>query len=148
MHKDIEIYIVGRQPPDWLKSRADTDSRLHVTGFVDDVRSYFRKATICICPVREGGGTRLKILDSLAMGVPVIGTSFACSGLNLRHDRDVVIADNADEFVRHVGRLLDRADLRQRIGSAGRRVVEGEYSWEVVGKNLIRAYEQAVELKH
>jgi glycosyltransferase involved in cell wall biosynthesis len=146
-YKDIELYIVGKQPPGWLKAQADTDHRVHVTGFVDDVRWYFRKATICICPVREGGGTRLKILDSLAMGVPVIGTSFACSGLNLRHDRDVVIADNADEFVRHVGRLLNRADLRLCIGSAGRRTVEGEYSWDVIGKNLRRAYEEAVRLK-
>jgi glycosyltransferase involved in cell wall biosynthesis len=146
-HKDIEIYMVGRQPPDWLKARADTDNRLHVTGFVDDVRSYFRKATICICPIREGGGTRLKILDSLAMGVPVIGTSFACSGLNLRHDRDVIMADDADEFVRQVGQLLEKADLRLRIGSAGRQVVEREYSWDVIGKNLVRAYERAVELR-
>ena len=146
-HKDIEIYMVGRRPPDWLKARADTDNRLHVTGFVDDVRSYFRKATICVCPIREGGGTRLKILDSLAMGVPVIGTSFACSGLNLRHDRDVIMADSADEFVRQVGQLLDRAELRLRIGSAGRQVVEREYSWDVIGKNLVRAYEEVVELK-
>jgi polysaccharide biosynthesis protein PslH len=147
-HKDIEIYIVGRQPPEWLKARAGTDNRLHVTGFVDDVRSYFQKATICICPIREGGGTRLKILDSLAMGVPVIATSFACSGLNLRHDRDVIMSDNADEFGRQVEQLLDRADLRLRIGLAGRRMVEREYSWNVVGKNLVRAYERAVELQH
>jgi glycosyltransferase involved in cell wall biosynthesis len=146
-YKEIELYIVGKHPPGWLKAQADTDNRLHVTGFVDDVRLYFQKATICICPIREGGGTRLKILDSLAMGVPVIGTSFACSGLNLRHDRDVIMADTPDEFARQIGQLFDKVDIRLRIGSAGRQVVEREYSWEGIGNHLVRAYEEVAELK-
>jgi sugar transferase (PEP-CTERM/EpsH1 system associated) len=147
-HESVEIYIVGRQPPDWLKAQAALDDQVHLTGFVDDVRPYFEKATICVCPIREGGGTRLKILDSLAMGVPVIGTSFACSGLNLQHDRDLVMADSADEFVRQIVRLLKTAESRARIASAGRERVENEYSWDVVGKHLIEAYEMAFALRH
>jgi glycosyltransferase involved in cell wall biosynthesis len=144
----IEMYVVGRQPPDWLELRASSDHRVHVTGFVDDVRPYFEKATISVCPIREGGGTRLKILDSLAMGVPVVGTSFACSGLNLTHDRDVVMADTVEEFIRQIGRLLGSVESRARLAAAGRQLVEREYSWNVVGKNLLKAYEQAHILKH
>jgi glycosyltransferase involved in cell wall biosynthesis len=146
--KTVEIYIVGRQPPSWLKAQAESDVRVHVTGFVDDVRPYFEKATICVCPIREGGGTRLKILDSLAMGVPVIGTAFAASGLHVRHGRELVTAENANEFVRQVERLLNDAELRARIAVAGRELVEREYSWDVVGGHLRTAYEKAVALRH
>jgi glycosyltransferase involved in cell wall biosynthesis len=147
-NRSVEIYVVGRQPPDWLKNQAALDDQVHVTGFVDDVRPYFEKATICVCPIREGGGTRLKILDSLAMGVPVIGTSFSCSGLNLQHDRDLVMADSAEEFVRQIERLLKSAEARARIASAGRERVDGEYSWDVVGRHLMEAYEKAFALRH
>jgi glycosyltransferase involved in cell wall biosynthesis len=142
-HKAIEMYVVGRQPPEWLKAQSASDDRVHVTGFVEDVREYFKKATICVCPIREGGGTRLKILDSLAMGVPVVGTSFACSGLQLKHERDLLMADDADEFVRQVDGLLGSAEFRNRMAVAGRQSVEREYSWDVIGKHLIAAYQYA-----
>lgn len=142
-----EIHVVGRQPPDWLRRIGTIDSRVHVTGFVDDVRPYFGKASVCVCPIREGGGTRLKILDSLAMGVPVIGTSFACSGLELKHERDVLVADTPDEFIRQTERLLDSAVLRAGLAAAGRELVEHTYSWNVVGKNLLAAYERARSVK-
>ena len=142
-HEAIKMYVVGRQPPEWLKAREASDDRVHVPGFVDDVRPYFQNATVCVCPIREGGGTRLKILDSLAMGVPVVGTSFACSGLRLKHERDLLMADGADEFVRQVGRLLGSADLRHRIAVSGRQSVEREYSWDVIGKQLLTGYQKA-----
>ena len=85
----------------------------------------------------------MKILDSLAMGVPVIGTTFACSGLNLKHEQDVLMADTPEEFALQTNRLLDSRTLRVRLASAGREVVEREYSWDVVGRSLLRAYEQA-----
>ena len=142
-----EIHVVGRQPPDWLQRIGKTDRRIQVTGFVDDVRPYFEKASICVCPIREGGGTRLKILDSLAMGVPVIGTSFACSGLDLKHERDVLVADTPDEFIHQTERLLDSAVLRAGLTAAGRKLVEHTYSWHVVGKHLLAAYERAFSVK-
>jgi glycosyltransferase involved in cell wall biosynthesis len=140
--KNLEMYVVGRNPPEWLQRQTQADSRVRVTGFVDDVRPYFQQATICICPVREGGGTRLKILDSLAMGVPVIGTTFACSGLNLKHERHVLMADTPTDFARQTIRLLDNRSLRMRLASAGREAIEREFSWDVVGRNLLGAYEK------
>ena len=141
--KTIEMYVVGRKPPGWLQHEALVDSRVRVMGFVDDVRPYFQKATICICPIREGGGTRMKILDSLAMGVPVVGTTFACSGLNLKHEHDVLIADAPEDFVLQINRLLNSRTLRIRLASAGRELIEREFSWDVVGKSLFDAYEKA-----
>ena len=69
---NVEIYIVGRNPPNWLRQLSLKDNRIHVIGFVEDPRPYFRKATAYVCPIKDGGGTRLKILDALAMGVPFL----------------------------------------------------------------------------
>ena len=93
---NVEIYIVGRNPPNWLRQLSLKDNRIHVTGFVDDPRPYFRKATAYVCPIKDGGGTRLKILDALAMGVPFLGTSFACSGLSLKNGKRVLLAETPD----------------------------------------------------
>jgi sugar transferase (PEP-CTERM/EpsH1 system associated) len=139
----IEIYVVGRRPPKWLERLSANDNRIQVTGFVDDVRPYFRKATMFVCPIRHGGGTRLKILDALAMGVPVIATSFACSGLSLKNGKHVVLAETPDDFVRQIERVLSNATLRVSLAAAGRAIVERTYSWNVIGRSLIAAYETA-----
>ena len=120
---NVEIYIVGRNPPDWLRQLSVKDKRIHVTGFVEDLRPYFRKATAYICPIRDGGGTRLKVLDALAMGVPFVGTSFACSGLSLKNGKHVLLAETPDDFVRQIERLLSSATFRLSMATAGREIV-------------------------
>jgi glycosyltransferase involved in cell wall biosynthesis len=137
---NVEMYVVGRNPPPWLSQLSTSDNRIHVTGFVDDIRPYFRNATAFVCPIRDGGGTRLKILDSMAMGVPVIGTSFACSGLNLEHQEHALLADTPDEFARCVGLVLSNQGLRARLSASGAEMVKKAYSWEFIGQNLIESY--------
>jgi polysaccharide biosynthesis protein PslH len=140
---NIELFLVGRKPPTWLTQLSAKDHRIHVPGFVDDVRPYFRKATALVCPIRDGGGTRLKILDSLAMGVPVIGTSFASSGLYLEHQKHLLSADTPDDFVRSVEQVLSDKALRERLSNAALEVVNRHYSWGVIGRSLIEAYDAA-----
>jgi polysaccharide biosynthesis protein PslH len=140
---DVEIYIVGRNPPDWLCKLASKDIRLHVTGFVEDARPFFRKATAYVCPIADGGGTRLKILDAFAMGVPLIGTSFACSGLSLKDGEHVLLADSSESFVDQIQRIFADSALRRKLSANARVLVEERYSWDVVGKSLIDSYEFA-----
>jgi len=140
---DVEIYVVGRNPPFWLKNLSVGDRRIHVPGFVDDVRPYFQKATTFVCPIRDGGGTRLKILDSLAMGVPVIGTTFASSGLCLDHEKHILLADTPDDFVRCVEQVLLNKAFRESLSDAGVEIVNRVYSWDVVGQSLIEAHNAA-----
>ncbi|MDP3091159.1 MAG: glycosyltransferase family 4 protein [Nitrospira sp.] len=140
---DVNLCVAGRNPPEWLVQLGRSDARIHITGFVDDVRSYFQKAAVCICPILSGGGTRLKILDSLAMGVPVVATSFAASGLSLRHNEHLLLADSEDEFARAILELLGDQALRVRLSRAGADRVHEVYSWAVVAKALIEAYEFA-----
>lgn len=140
---DVNLQIVGRKPPEWLNEVARTDPRIQVTGFVDDVRPYFQKAAVCICPILSGGGTRLKILDSLAMGVPVVATTFAASGLSLEHGKHLLLADTEQMFAEHIRRLLAIPSLRSELASAGSKRVDQLYSWTVVGKTLMDAYDLA-----
>jgi len=140
---DVKLQVVGRQPPEWLNEAARTDARIQVTGFVDDVRTYFRNAAVVICPILSGGGTRLKILDSLAMGVPVVATSFAASGLSLEHEKHLLLADTEEQFAEHTLRLLHDLSLRFRLASAGAPRVNQMYSWTIVGQALMDAYDMA-----
>ena len=137
---DVQMLVVGRRPQKWLKDLGTSDRRIRVTGFVDDVRPYFRAATAYVCPIRIGGGTRLKILDALAMGMPLVGTTFACSGISVEHGRSVLLADDPDSFVDQVVRLLDDPVLRCELASSGRDLVVRKYSWDVVGRSLHSAY--------
>ena len=140
---NIEIYVVGRMPPEWLKQIGAKDKRVHVTGFVEDVRPYFSKATVFVCPIGDGGGTRLKILDSLAMGVPVISTSFASSGLCLKDRENILLADTPKAFTVCVEEALSNVSLRKSLSAAGVDVVNRVYSWDVIGRSLRDAYEDA-----
>ncbi len=143
---DSRVVVVGRKPPKWLMQLGDSDRRVHVTGFVDDVRPYFREATAYICPIRVGGGTRLKILDALAMGMPLIGTTFACSGISVQDEKHVLLADTPEAFVNQVLRVLADPVLRANLASQGRDLVCQDYSWPVVGRSLLLAYREAASL--
>ncbi|BCA54092.1 Glycosyl transferase, group 1 [Nitrospira sp. KM1] len=145
---DVEFYIVGRYPPRWLEEFGKTDSRIHVTGYVDDVRPYFGRAAVCVCPIISGGGTRLKILDSLAMGVPVVSTPFAASGLSLEHERHLLMAETDEQFANETLRFLRDPSLRTALSIAGAECVGRLYSWTVVGQTLLDAYDIAMQNRH
>jgi glycosyltransferase involved in cell wall biosynthesis len=138
--KNLEIDVVGKNPPAWLVELSQRDRRVHVPGFVDDIRPYFRRATVFVCPITDGGGTRLKILDALAMGMPIVGTTFAASGLSLNHGEHLLLADNSVDFIKRVIQLLSNPVLRQNLSTGGRGIVNSTYAWEVIGKSLDRAY--------
>lgn len=146
LRPDVRVVIVGRKPPKWLTQLGDTDRHIHVTGFVDDVRPYFTEATAYICPIRVGGGTRLKILDALAMGMPLIGTTFACSGISVQNDKHVLLADTPEAFVSQVLRVLSDPALRHDLAIQGRDLVCEQYSWPVIGRSLRLAYGHASSL--
>ncbi len=141
--KNLEIDVVGKNPPAWLRELSRRDSRVHVPGFVDDVRPYFQKATIFVCPITDGGGTRLKILDALAMGMPIVSTTFAASGLTLRDGTHLLIADSPEAITQQIIRLLDDKVLRQRLAREAVDVVRQVYSWDTIGHSLTGAYEAA-----
>ncbi len=144
---DLKLTIVGASPPQQVLDLAARDPRLTVTGFVDDVRPYMEKAQVYLCPMRDGGGTRLKILDALSMGVPIVSTTMAVEGIHVQPERDVLTADTPDQFVRQIRRLVQDADLRQSIATNGRTFVEQNFSWSVVGRRMQEIFKSLVEAK-
>ena len=118
-----------------------------MTGFVRDVRPYVKEASVVVVPLRVGGGTRLKILEALALGKPLVSTTVGAEGIEAVPDRDLVIADRAEEFADEVVSLLSQPERREALGDAGRRLVQGKYNWEGIVKDLERVYEQCLEME-
>jgi glycosyltransferase involved in cell wall biosynthesis len=113
---------------------------IEVTGYVDDVRPCMQAAACHIVPLRAGGGTRLKILNSWAMGKPVVSTSIGCEGLAAVDGDNILIRDDPKAFARAVDEVLAHPDLGRRLGQSGRVTVERQYSWDVIGRDLIDTY--------
>jgi len=138
----VRLCLVGHDPPPEIQALAHPPD-LVVAGSVPDVRPYLARAALCVVPLRLGSGTRLKILDALAMGRPVICTSLAGEGLDLAAGRELLIADGAEDLAAAAARLLRDPAQRTALGVAGWRAVEARYSWPVVlaGLDLLLAGE-------
>ncbi|RAQ94957.1 glycosyltransferase [Thermogemmatispora tikiterensis] len=125
----VEWWIVGRNPPRSVRRLARLPG-VTVTGTVPDVRPYLARASVVVVPLRIGSGTRLKILEALAMKRAVVSTTLGAEGLAVASGRHLLLADTPDDFVRAVLLLLEDARRRQALAEAGRRLVEQAYSWE------------------
>lgn len=140
---DLPVTIVGKNPLKELIIAAN-DSRISAPGYVDDVRPYIDSANIYVCPIKDGGGTRLKILDALAMSKPLVATGLAVEGLDLVEDEHYLRAESGSDFVAQIKKLINDSDLSKRIALQGRRFVENRYSWEMIGEKMDYAYQKAV----
>ncbi len=112
-----------------------------VTGRVPDVRPYLQRAAVTATPVRIGGGTRLKVLEALAMGKAVVSTTLGCEGLDVAHGEHVLVADDATGFAAAIARLLADPSEGARLGTAGRRLVVQKYSWNIATRSLEALYD-------
>ncbi len=131
--------IVGHSPPATVRALEST--RVRVTGGVPDVRPYIHEAEIYVAPIRIGGGSRLKLLEAFAAGIPVVSTSIGCEGLEVEHGRQLLIADDAEGFAEAVDRLASNPRLREELALNARRHVEDHYSWRAIGQRLVACYE-------
>jgi len=122
------------------QTRFRAEHGVDVTGHVPDVRPFMRDAACHVVPLRAGGGTRLKILNSWAMGKPVVTTSIGCEGLAAVDGENVLIRDDPRDFAKAVLAVLEDEALARRLGDAGRATAERDYSWDVIGRQLIETY--------
>jgi sugar transferase (PEP-CTERM/EpsH1 system associated) len=116
--------------------RLPLDESVMLTGYLEDVRPTVAQSWACVVPLRVGGGTRLKILEAMALGTPVVSTSKGAEGLEVTHGENILLADTPAEFADAVLRLLNNRALRARLAANGRRLVESQYGWEGIGKKL------------
>jgi len=141
---NARLWIVGRHPRDVVKRLKSEEDGIEVTGMVDDVRPYIDRAKVYVVPLRIGGGTRIKIYEAMAMGKPVVSTRVGAEGLPVVNGENVVLADDADTFAKHVADLLEDADARSRIGSAARTYVEENCAWDVAARRFSEICENVV----
>ena len=137
---NVKFYVVGNYPPRKIKKLVPNGD-IVVTGHVEDVRPYFDKSAVFVCPLRSGSGMQAKILEAMAMGVPVVTTSMGFEAIDAVSGKDIIIADNAKKFAQEVVKLLKDRDWRQSVAQNARRLVEEKYGWSSVVKRIDAIYE-------
>jgi len=131
----IKACFVGRNPPPHVRALNEV-AGITITGTVEDVRPYMARAAVYIVPLRIGGGSRLKILEAMAMKKAVVSTTIGAEGLNVTDDREILLADSPKQFVKQIVKLVADRDLSLRLGEAGRKLVEAEYGWDSLADKL------------
>lgn len=139
---DLKVLIVGKSPLPEVLAYASKPN-VTVTGGVPDVRPYYRRAWLQIVPLRIGGGTRLKIVESMAIGTPVVSTTIGAQGLGLVHEHDILLADDARTFAAQTARALHDIALRDKIEEQGKHTATTRLAWPMLGRDLCTAYEKA-----
>lgn len=140
-HPTARLTLAGRAPPPEIRELSAPD--IHVPGTVDDLQPYYARASVMTAPVFWGSGVRIKILDALAHGLPLVTTSAAAEGIDLEHGRSALFAERPDQFAAAIVRLLEDQTLRSRLGAAGRALIERDYDWARNGRRLVGLYEGA-----
>lgn len=134
---DARLLLVGRDPS--ASVRALASSSVEVSGTVSDVRPYLAKARVAVAPLRSGGGTRLKILEALDGGRPVVATSVAVDGLEDLIGEGVVVADDPESMIEAVSGLLNDPDRASALGRAGHEAVAARHTWDVALAPLLQS---------
>lgn len=133
---DCSVAIVGRRPDARLLALAAADPRITVTGTVDDVRPYLWGSRVAVLPLRIGGGTRMKVYESMAAGVPMVSTSVGMEGLACVPGRDIIVGDSPAEFAARCIELLDQPALAARVAASAFDLVNRECSWDAVSRQF------------
>lgn len=137
---ELRFFAVGQNPPPELLEMTASDSSIEAPGFVDDVRPWVAKSAVYVVPLRVGGGTRLKLVDAMAQGKAIVSTSIGCEGLHVTDGKEILIADEPDEFVEKVLDLLNDESRRHALGDDARSRVVDQYAWPSLGKKLVQGY--------
>ncbi len=135
------LYIVGSSPPEAIL-KLEAHPRIEVTGFVPDIRDYYRKAQVVVVPVRTGVGIRGKILEGWAAGKAMVATPVACLGIRAIHGENIMVADTPLDFATWTVALLRNPDFCLKLAREGRRTAERYYDWGRLGEQLVATYEE------
>lgn len=132
------VAIVGNKPPQALLKRASHN--VIVTGLVDDVRPFVWNSSVYVVPLRMGSGTRLKVLEAMAMRKPIVTTSIGCEGIDVTHGESALVVDEPEAFAESVIELFRNEHLRKKLTDHGYELVRDRYQWSIVGQQVEQAY--------
>jgi glycosyltransferase involved in cell wall biosynthesis len=128
--------LVGRRPPEWLRAKVAATPGAELHADVPDVRPFLARCGFLVVPLRIGGGSRLKILEALAAGTPVVSTRVGAEGLELTAGRDLLVAETPESLVNAALAAIRRPDELADTAERGRRQVLANYSWELLAERL------------
>jgi glycosyltransferase involved in cell wall biosynthesis len=135
------LAIVGRNPgPEVQQLAVGPGVTLHAN--VDDVAPFYKRASVLVVPLRSGSGTRLKILEAMAFGTPVVATRVGREGLDVADGRDLLVADAPADFAAKVCEALSSAERWQALARSGRELVQSKYDWDLIGARLCGVYRE------
>lgn len=137
---NLKVLIVGKSPVREVQAYAQCPG-VTVTGSVEDVRPYYRRSWLQMVPLRIGGGTRLKIVESLAIGTPVVSTTIGAQGLDLKHETNILLADTSEAFADQIIRALQNSPLREHLRVNGIRTAKERFGWRRIGAGLCKVIE-------
>jgi glycosyltransferase involved in cell wall biosynthesis len=123
------------------------DESVHFTGYLEDIRSWVGSSAVCVVPIRQGSGTRLKILEAMALGVPVVSTYKGAEGLDATDGQHLLLADDPAEFAAKTAAILQDTALRERLVVQARQLVEQRYDWRAIGQQFVELVETAAKGK-
>lgn len=143
-HPEVRFKIIGGRPPPSLLALAGP--RVELTGFVPDLRPHLAAAAAVVVPLRLGGGTRLKIVEAMAMGKAIVSTTLGAEGIEAVPGRDLLVEDQPAAFANAVSRLLTEPSLTARIGQSARQLAVERYAWSGAARALEGFYRRILEV--
>ncbi len=141
----LEFAIVGRSPGREIRLLAC--DKIQVTGTVPDVRPFYAKALAVVVPLRVGGGTRLKILEAMAMGVPVISTTLGAEGIAVEDGKNILLADSEEQMLNALERIVTDCVFRRSLTAAARELVVKRYDWTSIGNQLYETHSEIAQAR-
>jgi glycosyltransferase involved in cell wall biosynthesis len=135
------IDFAGGGPTEKLRKKALEDKSVHVLGFVPDIRPIVQRASVFVAPIRIGSGTKIKILNAMAQAKSVVATTTAAEGIDVTPDKNILIADDPEEFAKKILYLFRNEEMRRKMGEKARELIERKYSWDVISEDIYRTYE-------
>jgi polysaccharide biosynthesis protein PslH len=140
----VRFRVIGRNPPIWLTQKHGTTDGVEFTGTVDDVRPYAAGCDLIVIPLRVGSGTRLKILECMAMGIPVLSTTIGAEGLNFTPGTHLEISDTIEELIAKSLELLAQPPTLTRLATDARAKVTADHSWHAATRHFTELCQKAI----
>lgn len=141
---ETRFFVVGQRPVAEVRALPESDPSIEVTGYVADPNSYIAQSACLIVPLRSGGGMRVKILEALARGIPIVSTTIGYEGIDLQPGKHLLVADTPQDFAEAVVRLIREPDFGRELARQGRERLLERYDWRAVYPAMEAAYQQAV----
>jgi len=137
----VKLWIVGRNPTSEILDLSN-QKNVTVSGEVDDIREAFQKSSVLLAPIRNGRGTKYKVLEAMASQVPVVTTKLGIEGIAAINQSSVLIAETADGLADKTIQVLTDKNLAEKLAANGKKLVYNQYNWQAISKELDQIYQQ------